>query len=54
MKTVIVYYSMSGNTKYVADKIAFIKGTNTDEVIIATRENARTLFSKGGKYGNTW
>ena len=22
MKTVIVYYSMSGNTKYVADKIA--------------------------------
>ena len=44
----------STNLIYVADKIAFIKGTNTDEVIKATRENARTLFSKGGTYGNTW
>ncbi|MGN1126608.1 MAG: flavodoxin family protein, partial [Ruminococcus sp.] len=34
MKTAIVYYSMSGNTKYVADKIADgIKGSGEADVI---------------------
>ena len=35
MKTAIVYYSMSGNTKYVADKIADgIKNTGEAELIL--------------------
>ena len=48
MKTAIVYYSMSGNTKYVADKIADgIK--NSGEVDIIRIEPKKAYPDKGAK-----
>lgn len=48
MKTAIVYYSMSGNTKYVADKIADgIK--NSGEVDIIRIESKKAYPDKGAK-----
>lgn len=48
MKTAIVYYSMSGNTKYVADKIA--DGIKTSgEVVVIRIEPKKAYPDKGAK-----
>ena len=48
MKTAIVYYSMSGNTKYVADKIAD-KVKTSEEVDIIRIEPKKAYPDKGAK-----
>ena len=48
MKTAIVYYSMSGNTKYVADKIAD-KVKVSEEVDIIRIEPKKAYPDKGAK-----
>lgn len=48
MKTAIVYYSMSGNTKYVADKIAD-KVKISEEVDIIRIEPKKAYPDKGAK-----
>lgn len=48
MKTAIVYYSMSGNTKYVADKIAG-ELKDSDEVDIIRIEPEKAYPDKGAR-----
>lgn len=48
MRTAIVYYSMSGNTKYVADKIADVIKTS-GEVDIIRIEPKKAYPDKGAK-----
>ena len=56
MKTVIVYYSMSGNTKYVADKIA--EKLHADiiriEPVKAYPNQGAQKFIWGGKSAVMW
>ena len=48
MKTAIVYYSMSGNTKYAADKIAE-KIKAAEEIDIIRIEPKKAYPAKGAK-----
>ncbi len=48
MKTLVVYYSRTGNTKYVAEKIAENLGAETCEVIDKKSRKGRFTFLTGG------
>ncbi len=48
MKTLVVYYSRTGNTKYVAEKIAENLGAEICEVIDKKNRKGRFAFLTGG------
>ena len=48
METLVVYYSRTGNTKFVAEKIAEHIGAKTCEVIDKKSRKGRFAFIKGG------
>jgi flavodoxin len=48
MKTLVVYYSRTGNTKYVAEKIAENLAADTCEVIDKKSRKGRLGFVRGG------
>ena len=48
MKTLVVYYSRTGNTKYVAEKIAENLGAEICEVVDKKSRKGRLAFVTGG------
>ena len=48
MKTVVVYFSLSGNTKFVAEKIAQQLDADLCQVIDKNFKSGRMLYIKGG------
>ncbi|MDG6223202.1 MAG: flavodoxin [Candidatus Bathyarchaeota archaeon] len=48
MKTLVVYFSLTGNTKFVAEKIAEQFGADLCEVTDKTFKVGKMLFIKGG------
>jgi flavodoxin len=47
MKTLVVYYSRTGNSQLIADKIAGLLGAPTDRIIRETDYSGRLGFARG-------
>ena len=48
MKTLVVYYSRTGNTKFVAEKVASELNADIEEVVDLKKRNGRFGFLKAG------
>ena len=44
-KSLVLYFSVYGTAKKVAEEIARLRGISAEEVIRVTRENAERLFA---------
>ncbi|TFH22827.1 flavodoxin [Candidatus Bathyarchaeota archaeon] len=49
MKTLIIYYTRTGNTKFIAESIASELGADTEEVIDLKNRQGRLAFLPAGK-----
>ena len=49
MKTLIIYYTRTGNTKFIAETIAAELGADTEEVIDLKKRQGRLAFLPAGK-----
>lgn len=50
VRKMILYFTGTGNAKYIAEKIANVTGDETKNIVAYTRDNEKFLQGDGGRW----